>query len=305
MIRRGGLVLAILLSVATAPLRAGESQVGTSGANFLKIGAGARPTGMGHAVVGIVDDVNAAYYNPAGLSNISRLEISALHTQWFQDMDYDYAAVAVPTDSGALALSAATLRVSEIQRRESNEGLTGTFDSMDAAYGVSWARNMGPRLAIGLTGRYIQQRLAGVTGTGFSGDAGVMFHGLGKWTAGAALRHAGSDIKFRSEKDPLPRTFDVGAGRRFLSERLLIGTQVSFPRDNNPNFGFGSEFSQRLAPTIVGSLRLGYTTTTQDAGASGLTLGAGLAFKNWGFGFAWVPLGELGNTMRYELHMRI
>src|SRR4029077_8125627 len=45
----------------------GKDQVGTSGAQFLKIGPGARPVGMGEAFTGVPDDIHAIYWNPAGL----------------------------------------------------------------------------------------------------------------------------------------------------------------------------------------------------------------------------------------------
>ena len=41
--------------------------VGTSGSAALKIGIGARATGMGDASVAVVDDVSSIYWNPAGL----------------------------------------------------------------------------------------------------------------------------------------------------------------------------------------------------------------------------------------------
>ena len=42
---------------------------------FLNIGVDAKSIGMGNAVSSNVDDVNATYWNPAGLINIERDEI--------------------------------------------------------------------------------------------------------------------------------------------------------------------------------------------------------------------------------------
>ena len=107
---------------------------GTSGAQFLKIGAGARPTAMGDSFAGVADDVNAVYYNPAGLGFLDKTEFTAMHTQYFQGLDYDFGAFVRPLQSGALGLSAATLKTDAFTRRALDETNTGSFTDQDAAY---------------------------------------------------------------------------------------------------------------------------------------------------------------------------
>lgn len=46
---------------------------------FEDIGTGARPMALGNAYTAIADDVNALYYNPAGLINLKRKELSATY----------------------------------------------------------------------------------------------------------------------------------------------------------------------------------------------------------------------------------
>ena len=51
---------------------------------FLNIGVGARSHAMSGAVEASVNDINAAYWNPAGLSNIkSSLQLGVMHSEWF------------------------------------------------------------------------------------------------------------------------------------------------------------------------------------------------------------------------------
>lgn len=51
---------------------------------FLNIGVGARAHGMGGTVVASVRDVNAAYWNPAGLSQVAvPMQLGAMHAEWF------------------------------------------------------------------------------------------------------------------------------------------------------------------------------------------------------------------------------
>jgi hypothetical protein len=63
---------------------------------FLAIGVGARAHGMGGAVVSTVSDINAGYWNPAGLSQLeSPLEVGVMHAEWFAGIvKYDHFSIA-------------------------------------------------------------------------------------------------------------------------------------------------------------------------------------------------------------------
>ncbi len=51
-------------------------------ANFEDLGAAARPLGMGNAFTALATDVNAIYYNPAGLAQVSVGEITTSYTRY-------------------------------------------------------------------------------------------------------------------------------------------------------------------------------------------------------------------------------
>lgn len=69
------------------------SKVGTTVAQFLKIGAGARPISMGGAYTALADDINSIYWNPAGLAIIGGSgEATFNHAEWLADTQYDFAA---------------------------------------------------------------------------------------------------------------------------------------------------------------------------------------------------------------------
>src|ERR1043165_3647333 len=75
------------------------SDPGTTAANFLKLGAGPRAVAMGEAQVGLAEDVYATYWNPAGLAQLQNREAGFVETQYFQDIQSQYAAYAHPTAS--------------------------------------------------------------------------------------------------------------------------------------------------------------------------------------------------------------
>ena len=69
---------------------------GTSAADFLKIGAGARPRPWAGPSRQWRTTLQAAYYNPAGLAFLKRPEATGMDETRFAGMAYEYATVAVP-----------------------------------------------------------------------------------------------------------------------------------------------------------------------------------------------------------------
>ncbi len=299
------LIFLMMTSVCVCFSHATDSSVGTSGAQFLKIGAGARPTAMGNSYVAMSEDVNSVYFNPAGIANLSRAEMSVMHMQWIGDSAYDFGAFSYPTDHGAFALSAATLKVTDIDRRAVDETQNGSFESTDGSYGLSYARNATPLVSYGMTGRYIQQKLDTYSAGAFAGDIGIIKRLSEKPLAfGLAIKNFGSAVKFRNESDPLPTTVDAGMVASLLKQNLLLTADVRWRRDNNPGYGMGFEYRHALSENNRFALRAGYDSTVTDGGATGLTMGGGLGFGRLDMDVAWVPFADLGNTYRYALRIR-
>ncbi len=55
-------------------------------ADFEDIGVGARPIAMGNAFVGLADDANSIYYNPAGLGLLTRNELTGTYGKLFMGL---------------------------------------------------------------------------------------------------------------------------------------------------------------------------------------------------------------------------
>ena len=64
---------------------------------FLSLGVGARALGLGGAFVGVADDVTASFWNPAGLAQLNRKELSLMHAETFGSfLNQDFVAFALP-----------------------------------------------------------------------------------------------------------------------------------------------------------------------------------------------------------------
>src|SRR3989339_2044429 len=98
MMRNLTAVLAVLGVVFCSVLQANASfsknDAGTSAAQFLKLGAGARAAGMGEAFAAVSDNADSIYWNPAGLNKIEGKSLSVMHAAWFEGITYDWASYA-------------------------------------------------------------------------------------------------------------------------------------------------------------------------------------------------------------------
>jgi hypothetical protein len=295
----------------------GSASRGTSGAVFLKIAPGARPAAMGEAFSAVADDVHAAYYNPAGLAGLKKIEAGAMHESRFAGMSYQYAALAVPVLSwidtprqrnefGVMALSFYSLSVSGIERRgvvESDEPVD-TFGAQDLAYALSYGYALPDLpLSLGLTGKFVSSRLDANRAAAAAADAGALYR-QGPLSAAVGLRHLGSAPNFRNASDPLPLTWYAGGAYRLRPE-FLASVEIDLPRDDSAAGALGAEYRRELAHDLFGAARAGYNSgKSQPGGLAGFSLGFGLNYLGCDFDFAWLPSGELGDSFRYSLLVR-
>ncbi len=301
----------LVLCVTVAPAFAARSDVGTSGAVFLKMNTGARPAAMGEAFTGLGGDANAFFYNPAGTAGIEKMEFMAQYGSWFQDIGYNAMSFVYPAKKwGTLGIGVINLSVTDIERRATDTSAPdGTFGASDYAYILHYSRPVTGTVDAGANVKIINQKIDDKTAGAVAGDAGVFwktpYEGL---TAGLAVQNFGGEIKFVNDGSPLPLTTRAGAGYIFPAgggANIALAADVVFPRDNDTQFCAGAEYTRVLPKDFSVAMRGGYKTVSQEklGGLSGLTAGAGLHWKQFGLDFAWVPYGDLGDTFRYSLKM--
>jgi hypothetical protein len=74
------------------------SQATKYAGEFMSIGGGARPLGMGGAFVAVANDVSTVYYNPAGISGIEKRQLLGMHSERFGDLvNYNFGAYSQPS----------------------------------------------------------------------------------------------------------------------------------------------------------------------------------------------------------------
>jgi len=302
----------ILWMVLPTICRAGEYT-----ADFLRIGVGARPLAMGGAYVALAHDATGTYWNPAGLAPQHRFVLHFDHVPLFNGLaQYNTASLNLAFNrSMSAGLCWIRLGVDEIPRysalsgsrydrltlgkyRSTGEAEDFFADTEDAVL-VSFNRRdyfdlylgggfapirIPMELALGVTGKYINHRLADARGTGQGLDAGIQmrFFSEAKTGDGEPVTWLGFGAMARDlsrtsivwntasrHEDRVRTAWQTGAAFSALWRPLATRLTVSLDRE----FGFYREWraGAELEFFRILCLRTGFYQERFSAGA-GLSL---------------------------------
>jgi hypothetical protein len=316
--------LALFFSIRMA--WAGFNKVGTSGAQFLKLGVGARGTSLGGAFAALADDAEAAYWNPAGLANIGKREVNFSHLSWIAEVNLD-ALIYVQKISqlGTIALSFIQLGTKDmpVTTTQQQEGTGEMFTYRDLAIGLSYSRYLSDAFSVGLTVRYIDEQIYSYHARGLAFDIGTQYHiGLQGLCLAFVIRNFGQDLRFKGsyintkvvqgtntmlseernfEAFPLPLQFVAGIRYDFLDNdfiRVRVVVDALHFNDYSERIHLGAEtwFKDILA------LRAGYKFNYRE---EGLSLGIGLQSSLYNFliklGYAYSDLGMFQEVHSFSI----
>jgi hypothetical protein len=282
-----------------------------SGFSFLKFGMGARAAGMGGAFVAQSGEVTSAWWNPAGLSGIKRMHVSFTHNQWFQDITTEYFASAINLKGQAnvLGLSMALTKIPDIEMRgevPSSEPVA-LFDAHDAVFGFSYARGIVEKVDLGITAKWLYERIDIHSASGLAFDLGGIWSPLDNLKFGLAALNLGQKMKFESERFSLPTLYKIG-GMYLLKEKTLhsdfvFGLDLVKPRDEEVKIHLGTEVGLYQALKT----RLGYQGGYDERN---LSFGLGTTFSKYGLeyslDYAYLPYkSDLGNVHSVSLNIEI
>ena len=210
---------------------------------------------MGGAFTGIADDASASYWNPAGLSQVTRKEISLMKATLFADTTYDFYSFVKPSKKGgsAWALSMIKLGSAGFERVSTKVNATGTgFDSVEktgtfaveeSAMGWSYGRKVVDKVSIGTSLRQIKRSVDTSSDSTMAADLATLIELKdGRRRLGMTLRNVYAKTSGDTE-DSLPLTFRIGVSDFFFKKRLLLAMDLDKNIRKEIGFHFGGEFA--------------------------------------------------------------
>ncbi len=317
------LALAVLLSGATAlSAAAADSNAGTSGANFLKIGQGsARAMALGGAFVALAEGSDAMAWNPAGLAVTQQRELGFSYLRYVQDVDSPlYLGYAHPMGRTTWGANLSYLSVSGFDVRDA-QGVPQPETQIgvrDAQMSVGIARSFWyEKLFLGSSLRVVHEDIAGTVRNTVVGDFGAIVKPNPTLSLGFAVQNFGSGAS------NVARITRGGAGVR-LGDFVTLGLELNKASDASARIGFGGEFQLPEEYLDVGQLsfRIGYRNgdsfgqsfddtlrSLRVDRTSNLSFGFGMyTSQAFGYGvsldYAFVPYGALGTVDQISIKMK-
>lgn len=306
--------MAIICLLAMGGVHGSQAEAaGTTGAAFLKLGSGARPTAMSGAFSAVADDINALAWNPAGIGLCRVGGVMTSYTMWFTDLRYNYAGGVFPLGGDqALGAQVTMLGLGDFSGYTVDGAgapvAAAAFSARDISgsfsYGFSLAKDAKQQLLVGVSAKFISSSVADVSGTAFAADAGVLWLlQKGNVRIAAVVRHFGTALQFASSSAPLPFMGAFGLAVKGADDLLLSG-ELEIPSDHSMRVSGGAEWVlERLV-----SLRAGYGIRVDGSeylgSLMGWTAGIGFHLSPLQLDYAFAPYGSLGNTHHISLGIR-
>ncbi len=213
----------IFLYLVVLPLYLNAQSFRNYSNEFLNIGVDAAALGMSKTVVATTNNVNAIYWNPAGLVGIEDYQGSLMHASYFAGIaNYNHAAFAMPIDSkSAVGISIIRFGVDDILNTTELIDSQGNIDfnrislfsSADYAFNFAYARNLLFKdVNFGVNAKIVRRIIGDFASSwGFGFDAGIQFE-RNNWKFGIMARDitttfnswAINEDEFNKIKDAIP-----------------------------------------------------------------------------------------------------
>ena len=300
-------VLTLFSLTAAAANCAGAVNEGASGAQFLRIGVGAKAAALGEAGAAM-SGVQALFYNPAGLAGVSGPEVYLSHAKWILDTNYSNMAFATKLGGGAFGLAASYLSNPSTDKYDKfGTKLLEKYSASDMAITLGYSHALAGNTDFGFNVKHISSKLDTESATALAADFGIKCAAApGKFEFGLVMQNAGGKLNYINEADPLPRNLKLGGqytinvnNNAATKKDVTFFLDVNSMKDSGPYANIGVDLLTVYDRKSNFSMRLGYRTNAGKS--SGVSGGLGLDMKTYLVDYAYAPMGNLGNTHRFSL----
>ena len=297
------IIATALLALVTINDAEAQRKAGRNGGAFLEVGVGAREVALGSAVTSLSNDVNQAFWNPAGTALLNeKWQAAFSYNSWIAELSGAAAAAGFKIDAGTITISAQALGKSDIpanrqngfedpilQALETDTETSATYDFSDVAIGITYSKYFFDRLALGTTAKLINESIDDQSSTTFAFDFGSVYHvGVAGWNIAARINNLGGDIEYFNEGNPLPVVFSIGSTIHPVNQenvRLMLAVDATKAMDSQQALYGGAELAIYDLFFVRGGWKANYSGSNDggtsnrpsiDTTVEGFSAGAGI-----------------------------
>ncbi len=294
------LAIVFTLALASGAATAEKGTGGGTGAEFLRLGMGARTAAMGDAGTAAPEGAASLHYNPAGLAWITRTEIDAMYQNYALDIDQGTFGWAKPWDDDAgWGLSVSYVDYgTNVRTTITNAGgaitgnTAGTFNGIDFSVGASYGQRYG-QWAWGATLKGVHSDIDNVQASSLAGDFGLNWFSRSiPLSLGVVVKNFGTNYHFDRDNTELPVLVRGGAATHLWDGKVNLYADVEKMIHERAHFLGGGEYwiGDYLA------FRAGYDGRIDID--DGFTGGIGARWDHLSVDYAFTPFGKIGDNHR-------
>lgn len=306
----------------------GDSRIGTTGLQFLKIAPDARSVGMAGSYIAVVNDATALYWNPAGLTKMDTFKTNFTigHTNYYGGTNLQHLGVVRqlgPSTYLGVGLVYFNSGDMDVTTEFMPFGNGQTFRAVDMSLGLSFAQALTENFSFGVTAKYVYEGIAGININTLVFDFGFQYDvGLANTRFAVAMSNFGfnatpkGEINFNDgnnqttlnefEQVATPSIFRLSVAWDAIKKEyslLTFAMQLDHPTDNNETFGIGGEYLWKKLLFV----RAGYLFGADEAGLPSFGFGLNLKrrFGILKFDYGFNSKNRLGIAHKISLGLSI
>ena len=321
-------IVSLVFIALVSPIAEGANRYA---GEFLTLGVGARPLGMGGSFAAIAEDSTAAYWNPAGLGRLRHSEVAFMHSSLGNLDSYDFVnTIYAMRENGAIGLSWLRVGIDDIPITDlpvnsNRPEIRGTFSNTNNAFILSYGRPIRWNqlsLYVGGNAKLIYiTALRNTNALGVGGDMGLLMASAPdrghRLSAGIVVQDF---LKTKLYWNTRPQAAGGASNTDVILPNLKLGvaysqaiaplnSRVLLTADTDSLYAFEMHYGAEYVFADLLSLRVGVTERKGLKTIRLMTAGAGLQLSfttgaAFSVDYAFLGNSELGNSNRISLMTR-